>query len=159
MAASSAEPTSPPTPPKAGKPAPPPAKPRVIPARFGDTTGEVFIGQRTVIDRYAGWGWLWKENETWRKARWVILKEDPGVIFAPGRFLGHPDRDHGNQYKLYGQWADFKAYEPNYDVFVDVFEIKGFELIGPGTPIKLDPPRSGRSGSSGSPFSRRNIPR
>lgn len=136
-----------------------PAKPKIerkIPSSFGDLSGEVFIGQRTVIDRYAGWGWIKRENENWKKSRWVMLQETPKVIFAPGRYLGHPDRDNGTQYKLYGSWAPYKGYEPNFDVFVDVFIIKGFELIGPAEIPKMSPPRSkrGRSDSDG-PYSRR----
>ncbi|MDZ4788190.1 MAG: hypothetical protein SH807_04540 [Blastochloris sp.] len=128
-----------------------PKPPRTIPTRFGDTTGEVFIGQRTVINRYAGWGWIRREKDTWRKSKWVMLEETPGVLFAPGRYLGHPDRDNGTQYKLYGTWATYKGYEPNFDVFVDVFQIKGFELIGAAEIPKMSPPRSsrGRSDSEG----------
>lgn len=128
-----------------------PKIPRSIPTSFGDTTGEVFIGQRTVIDRYAGWGWIRREKDTWRKSKWSMIEEKPGVIFAPGRYLGHPDRDNGTQYKLFGTWAAFKGYEPNFDVFVDVFQIKGFELIGPAEIPNMSPPRSsrGRSDSEG----------
>jgi hypothetical protein len=128
-----------------------PKAPRVIPQSYGDTTGDVYLGQRTVVDRYAGWGWICREKETWRKARWVILEEKTGSTRAPGRFLGHPDSDNGTQYKLYGQWAPYKGYEPNFDVFVDVFQIKGFELIGPAEIPKMSPPRSnrGRSTSEG----------
>jgi hypothetical protein len=123
--------------------------PRVIPQSYGDRSGEVFIAHRSVIDRYAGWGWMREEKETWRKGRWVMLEEKPGLIKAPGRFLAHPDHDDGTQYKFYGQWAPYKGYEPNFDVMVDVFQIKGFELIGPGQDLpKMSPPRSNRGRSN-----------
>jgi len=133
-----------------------PKTPRVIPKTYGDTTGPVYIGHRSIIDRYAGWGWIRAEKDGWRKAKWVMLDEKTGNVKAPGRFLGHPDNDKDNQYRLYGQWAPFKGYEPNFDVLVSVFQIKGFELIGPGEIPKMSPPRSsrGRSNSDG-PYQRR----
>jgi hypothetical protein len=144
-----------PTTPKVQKPATS-KTPRVIPKTYGDTTGEVFIGQRTVVDRYAGWGWVRSEKDSWRKSRWTMLEEKPRTLMAPGRFLAHPDNDKGTQYKLYGQWAPYKGYEPNFDVFVDVFQIKGFEVIGPAEIPKMSPPRSkrGRSDNDG-PYQRR----
>ena len=140
---------------KETKPAQPKA-PRVIPQKFGDTTGDVYIGQRSIVDRYAGWGWVKKGNDGWNRAKWCMMEEKPGVISAPGRFSGNPDTDKGTQYKLYGQWAPYKGYEPNYDVFVDVFQIKGFEVIGPAEIPKLSPPRSSRGKTdSDGPYQRR----
>jgi hypothetical protein len=134
-------PTTTPTSPLSSPPNPPPPPPSVN--SHGITTGEVWIGHRTVIDRYAGWGWIWREDQTHRRAKWVVLEEVPGKFMAPGRFLSNPDMDNNVQYKLYGEWANYKAYEPNYDVMVSVFKIKGWERIGPAElPAKLVPPRA-----------------
>jgi hypothetical protein len=122
-------------------PAPKPApKPKVMPQKFGDCTGPVYIGHRTVTERYTEWGWIWKEKETYRKGRWTIIKETPGVAMIPSRFINNINGDDNNEYKLYGEFAPYKGYDPNYDLFVDVFIIKGFEVIGPADPVNLKPP-------------------
>jgi hypothetical protein len=130
-------------------PPPPSPQPRVIPTRHGDTTGEVWIGHRAVVERYAGWGWIRREREPWSRARWVMIEEDPGQRMAPGRFHARPTQDDNTQYRLYGTLADYKGYEPNFDVFVDVFRIQGWETIGPAPRPKLSPPRSSNSSSQG----------
>lgn len=111
------------------------------PTSFGSLTGPVFIGQRTVVENYTGWGWVKQPNEPWSKARWVMLLERPGERPAPHRFLPRPDADNGMQYRLYGRFAAVSGYEPFFDVLVDVFVLEGYELIGPGEPLKLQPPK------------------
>ena len=126
-------------------PPPPSPKPRVIPSRHGQTTGETWIGHRAVIERYAGWGWIKKEREPWSRARWVMIEEEPGQRMAPGRFHPRPTLDDNTQYRLYGSLADYQGYEPNFDVFVDVFRIEGWETLGPAERPALKPPRSASS--------------
>ncbi|MEO0453163.1 MAG: hypothetical protein AAFY98_03375 [Verrucomicrobiota bacterium] len=137
----------------------------VIPQTFGDTTGQAYLGHRSVVDRYAGWGWIKKEDSVWKRAQWAVIEEIPRKMPIPGRFLGNPNQDDNYQYKLYGEWANYKAYEPNYDVYVPVFQLTGFELIGKRSkPGGLRPPRgtsmSGRTsafsggGARNNPFSR-----
>lgn len=130
-------------------PPPPPRQPRVIPTHHGDTTGEVWIGHRAVIDRYSGWGWIKREREPWSRARWVMLEEEPGLRMAPGRFHPRPIMDDNIQYRLYGTFAEYRGYEPNFDVFVDVFRIQGWETIGPAERPRLTPPRSAAASSQG----------
>jgi hypothetical protein len=125
------------TAPASDQPAP---RPRVIPKKFGDCTGPVYIGHRTVTKRYTEWGWIWKEKETYRKGRWTIIKENPGVAMIPGRFINNINGDDNIEYKLYGEFAPYRGYDPNYDLFVDVFIIKGFELIGKANPVDIKPP-------------------
>lgn len=124
----------------------PPKKP--IPQTMGDRTGQVWIGIRTVIDRRSGWGWIKKENEDWNQAQWAILEEKPGVIKAPGRYTGNVTSDHLMTYRLYGDFEEFKGYEPDFDVFVPVFRLKGFEVIGPGEALNKQPPFLSGSGPS-----------
>lgn len=139
----------------APKPAP---KPKVLPKTWGDRSGPVYIGHRFVAERYTEWGWVWRENETYRKARWVMLEEEPGVRMAPGRFLSSPTADNNYEYRLYGEFAPYKGYDPNYDLFVEVFRIKGFEVIGPAAPLDLKTPRPSAGKRRSTSFSRsRNV--
>ncbi|MDX6767200.1 MAG: hypothetical protein SFU85_10465 [Candidatus Methylacidiphilales bacterium] len=125
-------------------PAEKPKKP--IPTSSGDRTGPIWIGHRAVIDRYAGWGWIKKDKQSWGSAKWVMLEEAPGKSVAPGRHYGRPTGDDGMTYRLYGEFTDYKGYEPNYDVFVDVFRIRGWETIGKEQHPNLRPPRSSSGG-------------
>lgn len=129
---------------------PPPrvSKPRAIPNRHGQTGGEAWIGHRAVINRYAGWGWIKKEGDPWSRARWIMIEEEPERRMAPGRFHARPTQDDNTQYRLYGSLAEYKGYEPNFDVFVDVFRIEGWETIGPAERPALKPPRSSSSSQS-----------
>lgn len=144
---SSQEPTAPAP---AAKPAPIPKAVPVPRNSMGLTQGDFWIGQRSIVDRYVGWGWIRRPDQGWRSAKWVMLMEKPGQAVAPHRFMESSSADENVQYKLYGALADFKGYEPNYDAFVDVFILEGFEKIGPGTPLKRQPPRSANGGNRGS---------
>lgn len=115
------------------------------PQKYGDCTGESWIAQRIVTKRHAGWGWLKRDGESWKRAKWIMLEEKPDIIKAPQRFYNRPEDDNNMQYRLYGHFASYKGYEPNIDSLVDVFTLEGFEVIGPGPKIDRDPP--GPSGS------------
>lgn len=117
---------------------PKPVNPAVIqrlPQFHGERSGTVYIAQRTVIDRFRGWGWIKKENEPWEKAKWTMIKEIPGRYMVPHRFLGDEEADTGIRYKFYGRFADYQGYESNYDLFTKVFILRGWELIGVGDNI------------------------
>jgi len=116
------------------------------PARHGETEGAFWIGQRTVVEDYCGWGWLRKEGEGWNQAKWIAIEYDPKVCPVPHAFLPRPGDDKDYLYKLYGDFAPYRAYEPQADVWVDVFKIKGFVSLGPAkNPILRDPPAHGSS--------------
>jgi hypothetical protein len=141
-----------PAPVPVAKPVPVPA-PKAVPVprdSMGLTQGDFWIGQRSIVDRYVGWGWVRRPDQGWRSAKWVMLMEKPGQAVAPHRFMESATADENVQYKLYGTLANFKGYEPNYDAFVDVFILEGYEKIGPGAPIKRQPPRSTNGGGRGS---------
>jgi hypothetical protein len=123
------------------------------PKHYGDCTGPYWIGQRVVTLRHAGWGWLKHEGENWRTAKWIMLKEEPGKIQAPHRFYDSASSDDNMQYRIYGDFATYKGYEPNVDTLVDVFILKGFEGIGLGEKIQRSPP--GPSGSGAGRISER----
>ncbi|MDR2462920.1 MAG: hypothetical protein LBD30_03970 [Verrucomicrobiales bacterium] len=118
----------------------PTPKPKVIPQTWGDRTGPVYIGHRTVTERHTEWGWVWPEKDNSRKARWIMIQEIPGQTKIPGRFLDNPKGDDHYEYKLYGEFLPCQGYDPNYDLYVDVFRIKGFEVIGKADPLELRPP-------------------
>ena len=116
------------------------------PARHGETDGPFWFGQRTVVEDYCGWGWLRKEGEGWNQARWIAIEYDPKGCPAPHAFLPRPGDDKDYLYKLYGDFAPYRAYEPQADVWVDVFKIKGFVSLGPAkNPILREPPAHGSS--------------
>ena len=116
----------------------------MTPARHGDTTGPYLIGQRTLVEDYCGWGWVRREDESWNKGRWIAIEYDPKVCPVPHAFLPRPGDDKDYMYKLYGEFAPYRAYEPQADFWVDVFLLKGFVSLGPAKEtIRRDPPHHG----------------
>ena len=96
------------------------------------------------MEDYCGWGWIRREGEGWNKARWIAIEYDPQVCPVPHAFLPRPGDDKDYMYKLYGDFAPYRAYEPQADVWVDVFLIRGFVSLGPAKdPIRRDPPHHG----------------
>ena len=63
------------------------------PAKHGDTTGESWVAQRTMVEDYCGWGWVKKDKESWRQARWVALEGTPRTCPLPHTFLPRPVDD------------------------------------------------------------------
>ena len=117
------------------------------PAKHGETDGEFWVAQRTMVEDYCGWGWIKKEKESWRQARWVALEGTPGICPLPHTFLPRPEDDKNYQYRFYGSFAPYRAYEPQADVWVDVFILKGFLSLGPAKEeIRRPPPAQASSG-------------
>ena len=118
----------------------------LTPARHGQTEGTYLVGQRTMVEDYCGWGWIRKEDENWNKARWIAIEYDPKICPVPHAFLPRPQDDKDYLYRLYGEFAPYRAYEPQADVWVDVFLIKGFVSLGPAKEsLRRDPPHHGSS--------------
>jgi hypothetical protein len=117
------------------------------PAKHGDTSGESWIAQRTMVEDYCGWGWVKKDKESWRQARWVALEGTPRTCPLPHTFLPRPVDDKNYQYRFYGTFAPYRAYEPQADMWVDVFILKGFMSLGPAKEeIRRPPPAQASSG-------------
>lgn len=110
------------------------------PAQHGQTAGPFFIAQRTLVEDYCGWGWIRSPQQTWPQGRWIALEASPGLCSLPHTFLPRPEDDKNQQYKFYGEFAPYRAYEPQADMWVDVFILKGFMSLGPAEPIRRDPP-------------------
>ncbi|MFH1067592.1 MAG: hypothetical protein V1746_06790 [bacterium] len=132
-----------------------PSKPSAPPSKYGDASGKAWIGQRVVAERYAGWGWIKEDGQNWRNSKWIMLEEQPGKINAPQRFYSNREASHNMQFRLYGEFASYKGYEPNADALVPVFVLKGFETIGQGEPINL--PMPGPSGARKGRISERGV--
>jgi hypothetical protein len=117
------------------------------PAKHGETTGESWVAQRTMVEDYCGWGWVKKDKESCRQARWVALEGTPGTCPLPHTFLPRPEDDKNCQYRFFGTFAPYRAYEPQADVWVDVFILKGFMSLGPAKDeIRRPPPAQASSG-------------
>ncbi|NCY21096.1 hypothetical protein EBX31_03960 [bacterium] len=117
------------------------------PAKHGETDGESWIAQRTMVEDYCGWGWVKKDKESWRQARWVALEGTPGICPLPHTFLPRPEDDKNYQYRFFGTFAPYRAYEPQADVWVNVFILKGFMSLGPAKEeIRRAPPAQASSG-------------
>ncbi|MCS7064080.1 MAG: hypothetical protein NZM04_08600 [Methylacidiphilales bacterium] len=99
-----------------------------------------FIGHRFVEEKGQGWGWVKRPRESWHKARWVALKEDPFGAIAPGRArMPKSTDDHNMRYRLWGAFWDRKVYDPKTDEFLEVFILDGWEVIGPDSPPDIPP--------------------
>ena len=128
----------------------------------GRTTGDApWIGHR-LIDPMGGqgWGWVKKSGAGWGSAKWIALQETPGLAVAPHRKLVKADGDLDWEFKLWGKYATYKAYDPRMDEQLPVFILQGYEVIGPAAPldIKVGPPGriqhrpSGASSREGRPI-------
>jgi hypothetical protein len=115
------------------------------PAKHGRTDGPYLIAQRTIVEDYCGWGWVRKENQSWRQATWIAIEGTPNLCPIPHTFLPKPEDDKNQQYRFYGEFAPYRAYEPQADMWVDVFILKGFMSMGPAEPIRRDPPAQASS--------------
>ena len=105
----------------------------------GRTEGEApFIGHR-LIDALGGqgWGWVRKSTAAWGSATWIALQESPGLAVAPHRKLVKADEDADYEFKFWGKFASYKAYDPRLDEQLPVFILQGYEVIGEAAPLKI----------------------
>lgn len=128
----------------------------------GHTEGEApYVGHR-LIDPIGGmgWGWVKKNGSNWGSAKWIALQESPGLAVAPHRKIVKADADKDWEYKFWGKFASYKAYDPRMDEQIPVFILQGYEVIGAGNPLsnKTGPPDrvlhrpSGASSREGRPI-------
>ena len=130
--------------------------------REGKTGGPVFwVAHRQIDDMDGqGWGWIRHSNEDWGDGVWFALQETPGVAVAPRRKLVSPAGDVDWEFKFWGAMAPYKAYDPRTDELLPVFVLQGYEVLGPGQPLrkKIGPPGrilhkpSGASSRTSSPI-------
>ena len=103
----------------------------------GNTTGEVYwMAHRGIDDQGGlGWGWIKKNGAGWASAKWVALQETLGLAVAPHRKLTKSDGDKDWEFKFWGKFASYKAYDPHLDEQLPVFILQGYEVIGPADPL------------------------
>ena len=128
----------------------------------GKTDGATFWIAHRLPDPIGGqgWGWLKKSTDNWGSARWIALQEAPGLAVAPHRHLYKSDGDSNWEYRFWGRFASYKAYDPRMDEQLPVFLLQGYEVIGPQPPLdnKIGPPDriqhkpSGASSREGRPI-------
>jgi hypothetical protein len=110
----------------------------------GRTEGDApWIAHRLIDDDGGqGWGWVRKSGDGWSSAKWIALQESLGLAVAPHRKLVKADGDLNWEYKFWGKFASYKAYDPLLDEQLPVFVLQGYEVIGPAAPldIKVGPP-------------------
>jgi len=130
--------------------------------REGHTEGDApWIAHRLIDEQGGqGWGWVKKSGDDWGSAKWIALQESLGLAVAPHRKLLKADGDLNWEYKFWGKFASYKAYDPRMDEQLPVFVLQGYEVIGPAAPldIKEGPPGriqhrpSGASSRSSNPI-------
>jgi hypothetical protein len=112
--------------------------------REGNTSGAPYgIGHRMVDDDGGqGWGWIRKSDDDWNDGKWVALQETPGLVIAPFRRLLVPNSDSNWEFKVWGSFAGYEAYDPHLDELLPVFVLQGYQVIGPANPLhnKVGPP-------------------
>jgi hypothetical protein len=128
----------------------------------GDTSGPDYYIAHRFIDSLEGqgWGWVRKSDDDWGDAKWIALQETLGQAVAPKRKLLPTASDVDWEFKFWGEFASYKAYDPRTDELLPVFILHGYEVIGPQPPlrIKVGPPDrkwnrpSGASSRQGRPI-------
>ncbi len=123
--------------------------------REGQTGGTPFFVAHRGIDTDGGmgWGWLRKSDDDWSDGKWIALQEQPGLAVAPFRKLKTRDADADWEFRFWGRYASYKAYDPHLDELLPVFVLQGYQVIGPAAPLRLrvgppDRPHSRGSGAS-----------
>jgi len=134
----------------------------VVGYKEGHTEGNAPWIAHRLIDELGGlgWGWVKKSGDGWGSAKWVTIQETPGLAVAPHRKLVKADADSNWEYKLWGKFASYKAYDPRMDEQLPVFILQGYEVIGSAAPLdnKEGPPDriqhrpSGASSREGRPI-------
>jgi hypothetical protein len=104
----------------------------------GRTTGDYFVAHR-LPDPLGGqgWGWVRKSSDTWNTGTWIALQEAPGLAVAPHRKLVKSDEDSNWEYRFWGKFASYKAYDPRMDEQLPVFVLQGYQVLGQAAPLSL----------------------
>ncbi len=112
--------------------------------REGNTQGsDYWIAHRLIDpDGGQGWGWVRKPGQSWGDAKWIALQETLGQAVAPHRHLQKAEEDLDWEFKFWGKFASYKAYDPRLDEQLPVFILQGYQVIGQAAPlsIKFGPP-------------------
>ena len=66
----------------------------LTPARHGLTEGPLWIGQRSLVEDYVGWGWIRRESEGWNQARWIAAGSCLRLRILPSQEILRPKAPH-----------------------------------------------------------------
>lgn len=105
------------------------------PAALNANPPAYWVGHRVYNPKYQTWGYVKRPEDTWSQSVPVILNEQETL--APDRALESRGLDNNFQYKLYGQFAGKKGYEPVLNRLFPVFVLKNFEPIGQAGELSL----------------------
>jgi hypothetical protein len=112
--------------------------------REGRTSGTDYFYAHRLIDPDGGqgWGWVRVPGHSWNDATWIALQETLGVAVAPHRHLQKADMDANWEFKFWGKFASYKAYDPRLDEQIPVFILEGYQVLGQAAPltVKVGPP-------------------
>jgi hypothetical protein len=121
----------------------------------GNTSGTTYFIAHRHVDEMggSGWGWVKKNGDDWDSAKWIALQESPGLAIAPFRHLTTHDADDNWEFKFWGRFATYKAYDPHLDEQLPVFILQGYEVTNLANPLSLkvgapDRPMHKSSGAS-----------
>jgi hypothetical protein len=105
----------------------------------GNTKGDTYWIAHRLVDEMGGqgWGWVKPSDAGWNSAQWIALQETLGLAVAPHRKLVKNDADIDWEYKFWGSFASYKAYDPHLDEMLPVFILEGYEVIGPASPLNI----------------------
>src|SRR5258708_4617762 len=97
----------------AGCATPPKVAPLTEPAAVtqqiaAEPVGDFFVGRRVYAPPFAIWGYVRSPRQSWRTAKLVVLYKK--YQFAPHRPLRPSRPDHGNEYRLYGNFSGDQIY-------------------------------------------------
>lgn len=105
--------------------------------------GNFYYGRRYFVEKTRLWGYIRKPGQQWKSAKLVLINED--LKKQPDRFSenGSGDKRYGfdqnYEYKIYGKYLSKKAYDPNSNLFLPVFQITNYSLINKNPGWIFDP--------------------
>jgi hypothetical protein len=98
-----------------------------------ESTGDFFYGRRYYIEKTRFWGYLRKPQQSWSRAKLVMMREDKKK--TPDRFSENGPSgqryafDHNFEYRIRGNYTGKQVYDPNSNQFLDEFMLTGYELV------------------------------
>ncbi|MFI3243483.1 MAG: hypothetical protein R3Y56_04450 [Akkermansia sp.] len=97
-----------------------------------EPAGDYFIGRRYYVPTTRFWGYLRRPGQSWSTAQLVIMDEHKAA--CPDRGLEPPlahatfGSDANVEYVITGKYLDAKAYEPNSNQVLPVFQASSYQL-------------------------------
>jgi hypothetical protein len=105
----------------------------------GHVSGPDFYVAHRSVDAQggSGWGWVRKSSDGWDDAKWIALQEQPGLAVAPMRKLKTREGDNDWEFRFWGHFAKYQAYDPHLDELLPVFVLEGYQVLGQAAPLNI----------------------